>query len=81
MGIQGRGRQYLSDIANNQDDFTRSAGRQLAIFAASSIAGIALLIAPEAGEGWPRSAAEMRRTLSWRLQRIPSGWYTPDGAE
>ena len=37
--------------------------------------------APEAGEGWPRSAAEMRRTLSWRLQRIPSGWYTPDGAE
>ena len=44
-------------------------------------AGIALLIAPEAGEGWPRSAAEMRRTLSWRLQRIPSGWYTPDGAE
>ena len=34
----------MSDIANNQDDFTRSAGRQLAIFAASSIAGIALLM-------------------------------------
>ena len=35
-------------------------------------AGIALLIAPEAGEGWPRSAAEMRRTRSWRLA-YPSG--------
>ncbi|MAT84032.1 MAG: hypothetical protein CMD39_07050, partial [Gammaproteobacteria bacterium] len=34
----------MSDIANNQDDFTRSAGRQLAIFALSSIAGIALLM-------------------------------------
>ncbi|MEQ8858731.1 MAG: peptide ABC transporter substrate-binding protein [Pseudomonadales bacterium] len=34
----------MSDIANNQDDFTRSAGRQLALFAALSVSGIALLM-------------------------------------
>jgi len=34
----------LSDIANNQDDFTRSAGKQLALFALAAVAGITLLM-------------------------------------
>lgn len=34
----------MSDIANNQDDFTRSAGKQLALFAIASVAGITLLM-------------------------------------
>ncbi|NBC23599.1 MAG: hypothetical protein GVY21_09010 [Gammaproteobacteria bacterium] len=34
----------MSDIANNQDDFTRSAGKQLALFALASVAGVTLLM-------------------------------------
>ncbi len=34
----------MSDIANNQDDFTRSAGRQLAVFGALSVTGVAALM-------------------------------------